>query len=78
MWNQVVVTNDGGTAMAYVNGTQQLIAMAAFNFAGVAANVGGKFLVTVGGTFKGAIDDFRIYSRILAPEEIADQWRQGT
>ena len=77
-WNHVVVANSGGTATAYVNGTQQLTATAAFNFSGGTAGIGAKFLGTTGGTFNGAVDDVRIYSRILAPEEVADQWKQGT
>lgn len=77
-WNQIVVANNGGTATAFVNGVQQLTAASAFAFSGVPANVGGKFLGTAGGTFNGSVDDFRIYSRFLAPEEVADQWRQGT
>ena len=77
-WNQIVVSNNGGTATAYINGTQQLTAAAAFNFSGIAANIGGKFLGTTGGTFNGSVDDFRVYSRMLAPEEVAEQWRQGT
>ena len=77
-WNKVVVENNGGTATAFVNGTQQLVAASAFNFASGAATLGGKFLGTQGGTFNGAVDDFRLYSRMLMPEEVADQWRQGT
>ena len=77
-WNQIVVSNNGGTATAYINGTQQLTAAVAFNFSGIAANIGGKFLGTTGGTFNGSVDDFRVYSRMLAPEEVAEQWRQGT
>jgi hypothetical protein len=77
-WNHIVVTNSGGTATAYINGTQQLTAVAGFNFNGGNSGVGAKFLGTTGGTFNGIVDDFRVYSRILAPEEIADQWQQGT
>ena len=77
-WNQIVVANNGGTATAYVNGVQQLTAVSNFAFSGVPSVIGGKFLGTAGGTFNGSVDDFRIYSRFLAPEEVADQWRQGT
>ena len=76
-WNQIVVANNGGTATAYVNGVQQLTAASNFAFSGVPSVIGGKFLGTAGGTFNGSVDDFRIYSRFLAPEEVADQWRQG-
>jgi len=37
-----------------------------------------SFSSTIGGSFKGSVDDFRIYTRMLAPEEGADQRRQGT
>jgi hypothetical protein len=77
-WNQVVVENNGGTATAFVNGTQQLTATAGFAFSGPTASIGGKFLGTTGGTFNGSVDDFRVYSRFPSPEEVADHWRQGT
>ena len=78
VWNQVVVANNGGTVTAYVNGTQQLTAAAAFAFSGPTAGIGAKFLGMTGGTFNGSVDDFRVYSRMLAPEEVTDQWRLGT
>ena len=52
--------------------------MAAFNFNGPTAGIGAKFLGITGGTFNGTVDDFRIYTRMLAPEEVADQWGLGT
>jgi len=77
-WNHVFVTNSEGIATAYVNGTQQITAAVGFNFSDVASRVGAKFLGTTGGTFNGVVDDVRVYSRMLAPKEIADQWWQGT
>ena len=77
-WNQVVVANNGSTVTAYVNGTQQLSAASAFAFNGPTAGIGASFLLTTGGTFSGPVDDFRIYTRMLAPEEVAEQWRLGT
>lgn len=40
--------------------------------------MGAKFLGITGETFNGTVDDFRVYSRMLALEDIADHWRQGT
>jgi hypothetical protein len=77
-WNQIVVENNGSTATDFVNGIQQLTATANFAFSGPTVSLGGKFLGTTGGYFNGAVDDFRVYSRTLAPEEVYDQWKQGS
>lgn len=77
-WSHIVVEYNGSTATAYINGSVQQTATTAFAFNGVTPTIGGLFLGTTGGWMDGTVDDFRFYTRLLSPEEIADQYRLGS
>jgi hypothetical protein len=65
----VVFEPDGKTS-GYLNGSRQHLVRCSFDYNGVKAAIGGKFLNESGNTFTGCMDDFRLYSRILSADEI--------
>ncbi len=65
----VVFEPDGKTS-GYLNGDRQHLVRCGFDFKGVKAAIGAKFLNETGNTYTGCIDDFRIYSRALSGDEI--------
>ena len=74
-WNHVVYTSDGTTSDIYVNGVLVSTGAGGANFSSTAA-------VRIGRSgssypFKGLIDDVRIYSRVLSPEEIERNYDTG-
>lgn len=71
-WMHLAVVFDAeGSATGYLNGRAQETVKCGFDFTGVGAAIGAKFLGEHGAVFVGLLDDFRIYSRVLSPEEIA-------
>ena len=77
-WHAVAVTFSGGRASIYVDGA--LAASSRFDFAGLYADVSPILVMTAeyrgeeAFTFHnavGSIDDLRLYSRALSPEEVA-------
>lgn len=76
-WYFVVVVYSGGNATAYVNGVEKLTAAANFNFSGVSAGIGAKFLGTNGNTFSGVMDDVRAYNRALSATEVQQLYNSG-
>lgn len=72
-WMHVaVVFGPDGKTSGYLNGARQHLVSCSTDFNGVHAAIGGKFLNEQGNVFTGSMDDFRIYSRALDAEEIAE------
>jgi len=71
-----VVFAKDGQATAYRNGRTQQIVPARFDFKGVEALIGGKFLGQWGNHYVGELHDFRIYHEALPAVEI-DRLRHG-
>ena len=70
-WIHIAVVFDAdGKTSGYLNGDRQHLARCAFDFKGVKAAIGAKFLNETGNTYTGCMDDFRIYSKALSPDEI--------
>ncbi|MEA3400423.1 MAG: LamG domain-containing protein [Armatimonadota bacterium] len=79
-WNHIVGTFDGSTMALYVNGERvgsrqsQFEEIAQGGRLSMGAVVGGAGVPT-GPHFQGLIDDLRVYSRALAPEEIQTRYK---
>jgi len=71
-----VVFSADGRATGYLNGQAQEPVKAGFDFDGVSATLGGRFLGQHGAEFTGDLDDFRLYGRALSAEEIGNLFRQ--
>lgn len=70
-WMHVaVVFEPDGKTSGCLNGDRQHLVRCGFDFNGVKAAIGAKFLNETGNTYTGCMDDFRIYSRALSGEEI--------
>lgn len=72
-WLHLCGTYDGTTAQLFLNGTQVASAGKSWNTVPVAANGGihiGRGDATTAYPFTGAVDDVRIYNRVLSAEEI--------
>ena len=70
-WMHVaVVFEPDGKTHGYLNGGRQHLVQCGFDFNGVKAAIGAKFLNETGNTYTGCMDDFRIYSRALSVDEI--------
>ena len=65
-----VVFEENGKTTGYLDGERQHIVRSGFDFDGVKAGIGAKFLGTVGNEFIGLMDDFRVYGRALGEDEI--------
>jgi hypothetical protein len=76
-WTHVVVDTNGTTATAYINGVLQQSATAGFAFNGVGVSVGGQSFGNTGNYLNAGLDDLRVSSQILSPEEIANHYRLG-
>jgi hypothetical protein len=70
-----VVFDDGGNATGYLDGEPQETVPCGFDFDGVKASIGGKFLGQHGAVYAGILDDFRIYARALKPEEVSELYQ---
>jgi len=76
-WMHLAVVFDAkGQATGYLNGEAQEPVKAGFDFDGVPATLGGKFLGQYGALFTGELDDVRLYRRALPPDEIRQLYRQ--
>ncbi|MEN6494243.1 MAG: LamG domain-containing protein [Thermoguttaceae bacterium] len=70
-WMHLAVVFDAqGQATGYLNGEAQEPVKSGFDFDGVPATLGGKFLGQYGALFTGELDDFRLYRRTLSADEI--------
>jgi hypothetical protein len=78
-WYHAVATWDGANMKIYINGTQQGVAVA---FTGIVYDAG-NVMTTIGGNnssgnrWNGAIDDARIYNRVLSASEISALYSGG-
>lgn len=71
IWQRVaVVVKDDGTVTGYLNGKKSQTATSAFDFKGVSAGIGARFIGQYGTPFVGALDDVRISNRALNDGEI--------
>jgi glycerophosphoryl diester phosphodiesterase len=71
VWQHIaVVYHADGAVTGYLNGEKGLTAQSGFDFKGVKAGLGSRFLGQYGNPFAGALDDFRIYSGALTESEI--------
>ena len=70
-WTHVVVTFDGATARIYING--EVAGQGAFSFGTDAEAVMqlGSSAPNGGNPFNGALDEVRLYDRVLSPFEIS-------
>ena len=69
-WNHFVVTYDGTVATIYMNGVLRASGTKVWNTASTVFRLGQD--TNGGGFFYGAIDDLKIYDRILTPTEISN------
>jgi len=77
-WMHVaVVFGEDGRTVGFLNGGRQHLVKCGFDFDGVGAAIGWKFLGTVGNEFTGRMDDFRIYRRALSGDEIRRLYESG-
>jgi len=78
-WNHVVYTDNVGTAKMYVNGVQD---SASFNYTAPTSSMSltasrlGTFFVSLD-YFKGAMDDLRLYNRVLSAAEVQQLYALG-
>ncbi len=71
LWQHVaVVFKEDGTVTGYLNGKKVNTFRSAFDFKGVKAGIGARFIGLHGVPFIGALDDLRIYSSALTGSEI--------
>ncbi len=78
-WMHVaVVFEPDGKTSGYLNGGRQHLVRCGFDFNGVKAAIGAKFLNETGNTYTGCMDDFRIYSRALSGDEIKALYKGAT
>ncbi|MEE4186792.1 MAG: LamG domain-containing protein [Gammaproteobacteria bacterium] len=88
VWHHLALTyaGDAATAIFYVDGepvpvTIQGSAEAVPAISGLSVGRSssylGRFLGGAKGTFNGAVDDLRVWSRVLAPDEVRAAWRAG-
>ncbi|CAN5922932.1 hypothetical protein BH11MYX3_BH11MYX3_13620 [soil metagenome] len=71
-WAHVAVTWDGTEKILYVEGTERLSELAGTMFDASPLSIGSDFTGgALSSQFTGAIDNVRIYSRALAPVEVA-------
>ena len=66
-----VVYESNGQASAYLNGQKQQSAPSRFDFVGVHAGIGARYLNQNGNEFLGRMKDFQIRRRALSQEEIS-------
>jgi hypothetical protein len=71
-WHQFVITYDGTTVVAYVDGNLEGSGAYALNTPANIVRLGGPRLNNSSDHMGGLIDDFRIYSRTLSAPEVAD------
>lgn len=70
-WQHIaVVYGAGGDAIGFLNGVRQRTVRCSFDFDGVVATVGGKFLCKRGHPFISRLDDLRVYSVRMTANEI--------
>jgi len=77
-WTHVVGTHDGVTLRLFINGRQ--VAGAANTNATTGSStfqIGRRAFSTFEQYFEGGVDDIRIYSAALSPQEIAELWNGG-
>jgi len=71
-WIHIAVTfKADGSATGFLNGVEQRTVSSGFDFLGVRAGIGAKFLRQHGNEFVGQMRDFRIDRRVLSADEIA-------
>jgi concanavalin A-like lectin/glucanase superfamily protein/K319-like protein len=71
VWTHLAFVYDGTKVGLYVNGIPIGSQSSRFDFAGPSLGIGAKFLNAFGVTFTGLIDEFSVYNRALAANEIA-------
>lgn len=71
-WTHLVVVADGSDVRLYVNGVETEAVPGVLNGASPPANSPSTLRIGGGGSYnyRGLIDEFRIYNRVLSPEEI--------
>ncbi len=79
-WNHIVYTSDGTHSYIYVNGTQS--GAAGTGEADFTPRVTGQGFrigttITGGYPFQGRIDEVRVYSRVITPEEVSRNYIRG-
>jgi hypothetical protein len=77
-WHHLAVTYaSGGVVTAFLNGVQQAkTSTSNFDFNGVSAGLGQKFIGAFGTTFDGRFRDVRLYNRVVEPavvQQMADR-----
>ena len=70
-WTHLAFVYDGARVSLYINGISVGSQSSRFDFAGSSLGIGAKFLNAFGVTFTGLIDEFSVYNRMLAANEIA-------
>jgi len=65
-----VVYEENGKTSGYLNGSRQHLVRSGFEFSGVKAAIGAKFMKETGNVYTGCMDDFRVYSKALSGDEI--------
>ena len=76
-WHMVTATYDGSFMREYVDGVLQTQAPASglIKYYGTPLQIG--HMQNYGEYFAGSIDDVRIYSKALTPNEVATLWKNG-
>jgi hypothetical protein len=72
-WNHVALTYDGSTIQFYVNGVAaEPVIGSLYDYRLRTCTIGGNRIrgTTTGRSFKGLLDEIRLYSRVLTSSEI--------
>lgn len=78
-WYHIVGVCDGSTARIYINGELKGTGTVERNYVGtsIGIRIGGESCCA-GNNFAGLVDEMRIYSRDLTPQEIKEIFRKGS
>jgi hypothetical protein len=76
-WIHIVLTNNGSTVVAYVDGVQSITAAGSLISGGGVTSIGYD-INRANYPFKGKIDEVRIYSRALSATEVTTLYTAGT